>query len=713
MNRFFACVLVLAAFAISGCPGCFSSSRDFCVESAKVSCQLQFRCCTAQERQALFGGTNLAIGPYHDEGGCVDAFVRQCEASSQATDEAIAAGRITFDQDRANQCLNTRREAVATCDADTLFNNIDDCNDLFDGAVADGDTCFNTNECAEAGSTCEIENEPNPDGTFVVTLAGTCKGQGDLGEPCLPGGQCNDENLRCLTDADTFEQSCENPRGPGERCQNNFDCQDGLRCEFGETDLVCTAAAGPGEDCDFDDDCQEGLACLEDADFNTTCQVRGGAGVRCFGDDDCQNGLLCATDPDTFREVCQATAGSGEPCPDGDTQCQPGLSCRFDNNTSDNRCFGGANNEPCDFGDRCAPGLVCRFDAFAGRDECQPLIPEGETCDPFDTNFCEATLRCVDDGSFNFSCVDPLPPNAPCNIENSIDPCDNTHRCRFDNTAAEEICVPRLGAGATCNAETDCNTGLFCDFGQGRCVGLKNEGTACTQDRECASGLTCRFNDAQNQQICRGVSDAGEGCEEDIDCNVGLDCRFDDNGTREICRGLSNADERCQAQGDCGPGLDCRFNDEQTFEICRALSGDGETCEDVLDCDNGLDCRQDPNDFRNKCLGPGAAGDVCGDDSDCTAPLACRFNNNLGQTVCSELLGNGEPCPSGVDTDCELGLRCRDVLENGNFICTDKKDFGDDCEEDTDCLSGFCDPDGQFCSEEPPEVDFEICNGLN
>ena len=67
-----ACIAV--AIAAAGCPGCGSQAATFCIEAAKVQCQLQFRCCTAQERSALFGNTNLAIGPYHDEGGCVDAF---------------------------------------------------------------------------------------------------------------------------------------------------------------------------------------------------------------------------------------------------------------------------------------------------------------------------------------------------------------------------------------------------------------------------------------------------------------------------------------------------------------------------------------------------------------------------------------------------------------------------------------------------------------
>ena len=193
-------MLVVATMAVStllGPSGCLLScfgteAQSFCIETAKVMCQMQYRCCTAVERSLLFGSSNLQLGPYHDEGGCVDVYTQHCEASQQAVDESIGLGRTTFDRDRANECLNARREQVNECDASALYNPADrTCDDIFAGAVADGDACTTGNECAEAGSQCEIDPQQSDDGTITISLEGTCKGQGDEGEDCLPGGVCN------------------------------------------------------------------------------------------------------------------------------------------------------------------------------------------------------------------------------------------------------------------------------------------------------------------------------------------------------------------------------------------------------------------------------------------------------------------------------------------------------------------------------------------
>lgn len=688
---------------------CSSDTLGFCLETSKIACQVQYRCCTAVERSQIFGSTNLALGPYADEGGCVDAFTRQCEAASQAQDEAIAAQRLQFDKAKADECVQGAREAADSCDATAFFNGDPGCNDLVSGLVADGDDCFSDGECAESGSACEKEPAVADDGSVVVTLAGTCKGKGDQGEPCLDNGSCNGE-LRCLQDPQTFTASCVPPRDAGEPCQQDDDCAGALRCAFdGNSGLtVCIAPAGPGDPCSSDVDCSAGLACLQ----GQVCGVQGGAGSPCFGDDECLGGLLCAADPVTFTNVCTSPSAAGEPCPGGDAQCEPGLQCLFDASTSTNLCAAGAAGDPCDaggFNSRCTAPLICRFDPLVGQDQCQAPLAANATCDRFAAvPECASNLRCIADASFNFSCEPPLAPAAPCTNETQ-DPCDGDHACSFDSLAGENICVALLGPNASCFSDDECAGALFCDTQTtDDCIGRRNANQACTRTRECAPGLECRDNDTGSATICRALSAAGAGCATLDDCAAGLDCRSDDAGLRFICRGASAAGQRCDAQGDCAAGLDCRNADDGGAQICRALSVEGEGCVNALDCVDGFECRSDPVSFLTVCLGPADVGETCSIDENCQAGLVCRFDNVEGFFQCTALGGEGAACTQ--DSDCSVGFRCRD--DGGSFVCTERLDDFTACDEDTQCLSGFCDPDSGLCGDEPAEIDFEICDGI-
>ncbi|OGQ20505.1 MAG: hypothetical protein A2138_04900, partial [Deltaproteobacteria bacterium RBG_16_71_12] len=340
-----------------------TDAQSYCIETAKVMCQLQYRCCTAVERATMFGSFNLQFGPFHDEGGCVDAFIEQCQASQQAADESIALGRTSYDGAKAGECLSTRREQVNECDASALYDPTDrTCDDIFAGAVPDGDACTADSECAETGSQCEQDPQVGDDGTVTISLEGTCKGQGDEGEPCLPGGLCNGE-LRCVTDPTTYEQRCAPPGGEGALCDVDGDCQSGLRCVYDDTtyEMTCTAPGVVGDPCDESQDCADGLACLLDASSQYLCTVPGAAGVSCTTGADCQPGLLCWQDPDDYRYLCSAPKADGEQCGSSAAVCLPGLECRYDDLSGDYFCVDGSNGDPCpSSSDRCQAGLICR-----------------------------------------------------------------------------------------------------------------------------------------------------------------------------------------------------------------------------------------------------------------------------------------------------------------------------------------------------------------
>ncbi len=707
-----ATLLVVALAGPSGCLlNCLGGqAQSYCIETAKVWCQLQFRCCTAVERSMFFGSMTQQLGPYHDEGGCVETFTEQCQANQAAVDESIAAGRTTFDAAKAAECLTLRRAQVDACDASALYDPTDrTCDDIIAGAVADGDTCLTDSECAEEASQCELEPPTGTGGTVTISLEGTCKGQGDEGEECLPGNVCNGE-LRCLTDPETFEQRCA-PRGAaGATCDVDDDCQAGLRCVYDDViyDNVCRAPATEGQPCAQAEDCAEGLACLQNASSQYVCTVRGGAGVSCSTVDDCLPGLLCAQDPATYRYQCTAPSASGGPCPMGDQQCAPGLQCRYDSSSGDDVCLGGASGEPCTVGSEpCQTGLLCRYHDTRGRDECQAPAVLNESCDPYD-NECDPALRCTENASYQEVCQAPLARDATCAVQSGVDPCGADDRCIFDSGAGENRCLARLTVGVACVSSAECASGLYCDtVGTDTCVAVKAEDATCATTVECAAGLTCRANDAGTQNICRGRSSAGEACATVIDCDAGLDCRLDDAGTRSVCRGASAAGERCEWTADCASGQDCRSNEAGTQNVCRGASAADERCDGPLDCTAGLECRYDTAVGRELCKGPAAAGELCAVDGDCVTGLVCRYSTANGRNECRALAAVGETC--ALDTDCATGLRCRDLAETGALTCTDLLDDGAPCAEDDDCISGYCDG---LCSDEPADVDYEICDGL-
>ena len=697
-------VVAVIAALVAGAASCGSDSLSFCVEEAKASCQLQFRCCTAVERSAQFGQTILFVGPYADESGCVDAFTRQCQAFSQAQDEEIAAKRITFDNTKANKCLDDQRKAATDCDASGFFNPDDNCRNLVTGNVADGDVCTADSECKEPTSQCAVDNTPAGSTDFVVPLNGKCKGQGNAGEPCLAGEACTGD-LRCVRDQNTGEQSCQPPTAAGGACQGDTDCADGLHCIFNTGSGLCTAPGDVDAACSSDVDCRAGLRCLQDQQtFANQCAVPGGLGVSCFQNTDCSVGLLCANDR------CATTSGAGEDCAGGAAQCQPGLDCRSDFTTSLSQCFAGVAGDPCQNGERCQAGLSCKNDPIAGFNKCQAAGALNSNCDEFSHDECVSPLRCRNDGSFNFKCLQPLAANAACSSSSSgDDPCDGTHNCAFDSVSGNDLCLASGGAGTSCSSDVECNSGLFCDqLNTGTCIGLHSAGQSCQATSQCAAGLSCRDNDAQTSQICRGLSAANERCTSNNDCAAGLDCRSDDAGQRTVCRGASTDGQRCESFGDCAQGLDCRNADDGASTVCRGLSNADEGCDGALDCADGLACRVDNTTFRTVCKGPAVAGDACSVDGDCITGLVCRFDNNTGTQKCTTLGAEGAICSS--DTDCTPGLRCLSVVDA--VVCTSLLQDGDSCSADAECISGFCDPDNQSCKEKPPKEKFEICNGL-
>ncbi len=172
---------------------------DFCVEQARLYCELQFRCCTAIERTdsplGLLRTAATSRAAPSTEGECTDVIAGVCRAAAAQQDESLVEERIEFDVDEAGDCLDDLSEAVADCDAGDFFDAQgtyllqmlsdgqpgvlgDACDGAIDGDVDDDDTCFASYECKS--NACVVTPGPNE-----VTAEGECfeGGGGDAPNP--------------------------------------------------------------------------------------------------------------------------------------------------------------------------------------------------------------------------------------------------------------------------------------------------------------------------------------------------------------------------------------------------------------------------------------------------------------------------------------------------------------------------------------------------
>lgn len=189
---------LMAALFSSSCgflpPG---TPVDFCIEQARLFCDLQYRCCTAAERRAdplgLFGGPAVARKAPSTAGECVEVVAEVCRASVEQQNESLREERIQYDADEAVDCLDDLRKAVDECDATEFFESGgtwlsglldngqpgvlgDSCDNAIEGNVDTGDECFASYEC-EKGS-CVVQNTGGD-----ISAEGECTGEGTPQNP--------------------------------------------------------------------------------------------------------------------------------------------------------------------------------------------------------------------------------------------------------------------------------------------------------------------------------------------------------------------------------------------------------------------------------------------------------------------------------------------------------------------------------------------------
>lgn len=186
---------------------------DLGTELGELTCAQLFECCNDAELMEMFEFINP---PITNVAECVEfynAFITGLLTGP--AQEAVERGSLIYNGGLAADCLAQVRNL--SCEELNGFEEpalATDCENIFEGQLADGESCVTDLECTSAYCSGEtLDGEP-----------GTCATKPGDGEPCL-----------------------------------DFECADGLHCDnSGGGEGVCAPALADGADCTFDDDCQSG-----------------------------------------------------------------------------------------------------------------------------------------------------------------------------------------------------------------------------------------------------------------------------------------------------------------------------------------------------------------------------------------------------------------------------------------------------------------------
>jgi hypothetical protein len=210
-------------------------------------------------------------------------------------------------------------------------------------------------------------------------------------------------------------------------------------------------------------------------------------------------------------------------------------------------------------GEGCSASVQCEsLNCGTDEDVCgvcvtpEPLIAEGEACDPEDDQ-CDFGLFCDGDVCVAFDEPDNLQAGDPCTEEEGCGGVFAGLGCVDGACAPIEVvqvggdCQPLFGDNVTqhCIDSLSDNVCLDDDFdGQGVCTARAGVGESCAENF-CVGGLSCNLD----TELCEAGPGPGEPCD-DV-CGEGATCA--ENG---VCVAFGNLGDACEADT-CASGLVC------------------------------------------------------------------------------------------------------------------------------------------------------------
>lgn len=304
--------------------------------------------------------------------------------------EAVAAGRIVFDDLAAAECLASLETQLADCTWDPLEGDeLLACDRAFRGNVRDGETCVRDfpPECME-GRWCARDDRTQP---------GVCEPYRVPGDPCATYLACGFPDGWC------FDDVCISVGAVGVSCASDLECQRELICLDGSCTEPYEGAPCTGYACGRDLQCVDSM-CVAGLPEGSACGASMPVG--------CAAGTACWGDP----RRCTSTAGHAE----------------------GHVCYAIEGS----IGDSCRDALVCRVELthlFYGQGTCVVGQPVGLPCD--ETRVCAKGARCV-----GGRCTRVVTPREPCGPDAA---CPLGFRC--ERGACEPLpapaqrCTPEVG----------------------------------------------------------------------------------------------------------------------------------------------------------------------------------------------------------------------------------------------------------------------------
>jgi hypothetical protein len=305
----------VSGLVAAGCSGggvdISTSASNVCDEIAEVACHNMYQCCTEGEIEDF-----LNVSEPRTEPQCRVDLTRACERASLTLNDSLVAGRVRFEPERMNSCLDAIVAPDDSCGmiVATLPWKEACMESAFVGTVEIGGSCLFAHDCAGAPDNFCAPNQkcaakPTagfPCGTGCASAffcsAGICQPKLAAGAPCLSTSQCQQE-LFC--DIGAPMPVCTAKQPGGSACTSSLGCASG-QCIPGQ-------CMGTSQSCFRDADCLS--RCADDGSFCTT-SANCSTGTCSVGGNLCTSNLNCTaggTDACVFPVLCLPGDCLGDP----------------------------------------------------------------------------------------------------------------------------------------------------------------------------------------------------------------------------------------------------------------------------------------------------------------------------------------------------------------------------------------------------------------
>lgn len=350
-------VMVVGALLLVACGGV--SQEDYAESYSAALCHRQARCGEIRDEDACVRNAREFTRIRREQG--LPAYFH--------FEESMEAGRLRFDEDAAEDCVQRVRDSACDQSLEVARNGV--ICDVLEGRQKDGEPCALTEECADA-SYCDGLTE-------AACVAGTCKPRPGLGQPVT-------DYQECASGLVPVDGTCQARAEEGVACTTSSRCALGFYCDFGPG--VCRRFAVEGEACS-----NTGTQCLSHLTCKGgSCQRLLDVGVDCttvlsgpnLDGGDCKRDLFCEGASSEGPGTCRERAGRGESCLN--SVCQTNLFCDQGLGTTMTCQPYRQPGESC-AGLPCGPEFVCNGATMV----CERLGRLGDPC-PSDR---EPWLSCI------------------------------------------------------------------------------------------------------------------------------------------------------------------------------------------------------------------------------------------------------------------------------------------------------------------------------